>query len=78
MPKCAKTQLKFEKWFYHWHLRSSQVNGDHEKPSPADDEAAAKKKEAEEELYARMQNKLNEVVKEKEALMQKINNDQEQ
>jgi len=54
------------------------VNGDHEKPSPADDEAAAKKKEAEEELYTRMQNKLNEVVKEKEALMQKINNDQEQ
>ena len=36
------------------------------------------KKEAEEELYTRMQNKLNEVVKEKEALMQKINNDQEQ
>jgi len=54
------------------------VNGDHEKPSPADEEAAAKKKEAEEELYTRMQNKLNEVVKEKEALMQKINNDQEQ
>merc|ERR1711974_309492 len=54
------------------------VNGDHEKPSPADDEAAAKKKEAEEELYTRMQNKLNEVVIEKDALMQKINNDREQ
>ena len=75
----CKTNLKGEKWVYLWFARSSQVvNGDHEKPSPADEEAAAKKKEAEEELYTRMQNKLNEVVKEKEALMQKINNDQEQ